>query len=79
METIIILMAIVEVVLFVIALRDLLTRKFKSPVFGIVWLLIILAFPILGPLVYLYLREGMSAGRPRAFNPRFHHEVKQGE
>jgi hypothetical protein len=79
MQITVILLAIIEIVLLVITLFDLLKRKFKSLAFGMVWLFIIFAFPFIGPLVYFFLREGMSAGRPRAFNPRFHREIKEGE
>jgi beta-lactamase regulating signal transducer with metallopeptidase domain len=67
-----IVLSLISIVLVVLSIRDILKRKFKNLAFGLVWLFIILVVPIIGPIMYLSLRKGMSAGRPKTFNPVFH-------
>jgi beta-lactamase regulating signal transducer with metallopeptidase domain len=66
------LLSVISIVLLIIALTDIMKRKFKNLSFGLVWLFTILFIPLVGPAVYLSLRNGMGADRPRKFNPTFH-------
>lgn len=71
-NTLRLVLSVISVILVVVCIRDILKRKFKNLAFGIVWLFIILVIPVIGPIMYLYLKEGMSMGRPGPFNPKFH-------
>ncbi|HET6557143.1 MAG TPA: PLD nuclease N-terminal domain-containing protein [Prolixibacteraceae bacterium] len=79
MEYSIILLSVVEVVLLIIAVLDLIKRKFKNLAFAVVWLFIVLVIPVIGPMLYLFLKGGMSAGRPKSFNPMFQPGSNKGK
>jgi len=59
--------------LLVVAVIDILQRKFKNPALGFVWFFVVLIFPIIGPLFYLIIRKSITQGKLRKFNPKFHH------
>jgi beta-lactamase regulating signal transducer with metallopeptidase domain len=68
MKTILLVAAIV---LLILAVRDILKRQLKLLAFNLVWLAVVVLIPIVGPVLYFMLREGMDANRPRKFDPKF--------
>lgn len=68
-----IIFAIVAIALLIVAIIDITRRKFKNPALGVVWFLVALVFPIIGPIFYLLIRNGITEGVPRKFNPKFNH------
>ena len=52
---------VVSVIFYYSLLNDVLTRKFRSPVENLVWLIAFLSFPIIGPIFYMrYIRNSVK-------------------
>ena len=62
---------VLAVTLWIIAITDIINRRLKFLAFNFIWLMIVSILPIVGPLVYLFLRKGMRIDRPRKFDPKF--------
>lgn len=64
-ETLVILILLVPAILLLIAIVDLLKRDFSKPNDKIVWVLVIVLIPFLGPLLYLLFgkRSGTRSGK----------------
>jgi len=65
------LLSLIAIILFVIAIRDIIKSRLNYSLFNLVWLMIVCVLPIVGPLAYFYSRTGMKVDRPRKFNPNF--------
>lgn len=64
---------LIAIVLFVISTIDIIIRKFRNPALGIVWFFVVLFIPIVGSIMYLLIRKGITYGVPHKFNPKFNH------
>ncbi len=53
------------------ALLDLVSSPFKKTRWKIAWLLIIVAFPLVGSILYLLLRKEFKIQKRRRFQPQF--------
>jgi len=62
---------IIAIILWIVVMYDVIQRRLKYLAFNFVWLLIIITIPVVGPIVYLFLRKNMDAYHPRKFNPDF--------
>lgn len=65
------IIALIALILMVLAVRDILKRRLKLLAFNLVWLAVVVLIPIVGPVLYFMLHEGMDANRPRKFDPKF--------
>ena len=43
------------IILFIIAIKDILKSKFESPTDKLIWVLVVILVPIIGPLLYIYI------------------------
>lgn len=64
------LLIILAISLWIIVIRDIIKRRLKYLSFNLIWLMVVIFFPILGSILYLLLRKGMSAERPKKFDPK---------
>lgn len=53
------------------AIMDIARSRFKNLSMKTIWLLIVLFFPILGPIFYFQLRKKFVINQPRRFQPDF--------
>jgi hypothetical protein len=59
---ILLLFMILPLVLFVIALIDLIKSEFKSPNDKLIWLIVVVFVPVIGPILYFAMGSGNKAG-----------------
>lgn len=64
------LLIILAISLWIIVIRDIIKRRLKYFSFNIIWLMVVIFFPILGSILYLFLRKGMSAERTKKNDPK---------
>ena len=64
------------VVVWVWALIDIITSRFKEDLMQIVWLLIVFFLPFLGLLLYLLIGRGMKRAEPSADESRYDQLLK---
>lgn len=76
-QTLKIILSLLAFVLWIVAIRDIIVRRLKFLSFNLVWLLIVIAFPIIGSILYLYLRENMDAEHPKKFKPKFNRTISE--
>ncbi len=55
------------------AMLDISKTRFKSQLLNSFWLLIVLFFPVIGPVIYLLLKKYTTRPR-RKFSPNFRRE-----
>ncbi len=65
------LLIIIAFSLWIIAITDIVKRRLKYLIFNFIWLGVVICFPIVGALLYLYMRRNMSADRIKKFDPNF--------
>lgn len=65
------LLAAISIILWIVAMYDVIQRRLKYLTFNFIWLLIIIMIPFIGPILYLFLRKNMDGYHPRKFNPDF--------
>jgi len=72
METILITaLLLLALVLWIWAVIDILRSDFKDIVQKIIWLLVVIFFPILGSIVYFQLGRKYTSRPPIRFAPKF--------
>lgn len=71
METLIIGFIGLTIILWFWALIDITRSRFKNPTMNTVWLLSVLFFPVLGPILYFLMRKKFVTKEPRKFQPNF--------
>ncbi len=67
----IIVLSILTLALTFWALVDIVKSRFKDPFMRIIWLIIVLFIPILGPIFYFQLRRNLKSKEKRVFQPHF--------
>ena len=55
------------------AISDIAKSRFKNTTMNLIWLLIVIFFPVIGSILYLFLRKTQIQKEPRKFNPKFNH------
>ena len=73
-KTMIIGIIILTFIIWSWAIIDLLKSEFKNLKIRAIWLIIILFFPIIGPIIYFQLRKELTKNEPRKFQPNFDKE-----
>ena len=63
--------ALLIIALWFYAIFDIARSRFISPTMNLVWLIIVLIFPILGSIFYFLLRKKYVFNEPRKFQPNF--------
>lgn len=53
------------------AIIDISRSRFKNPTMNTVWLLAVLFFPLLGSILYFFMRNKFITKEPRRFQPNF--------
>jgi len=71
------LLSLIAIILWIIAIGDIIKARLKYLTFNLVWLMIVIFLPIVGSLAYLFMRKNMRADRIRKFNPKFHNTISQ--
>lgn len=72
MEQIIkIALSILAATLWIIAIRDVIKYRFIFLSFNLVWLAIIILFPIFGAIAYFVFGKNLVASRQKRFSPNF--------
>lgn len=73
MYTLLLFAAIATIItVWVLAIYDISTSHFEKRSHSLLWLLFVLAFPIVGSVVYFMIRKDIKT-KPRAFDPGFRH------
>ncbi|WP_029036871.1 PLDc N-terminal domain-containing protein [Salinimicrobium xinjiangense] len=62
------------IIFWIWAFLDLVSSPFKKTRWKVAWLLIIIAFPLLGAILYLLLGKEFKVQRSRRFQPQFRGE-----
>jgi polyferredoxin len=62
---------ILTMILWIWAISDIIRSRFIKSTMKIVWLAIVLFFPILGSIIYFQLRRKLINKEPRKFQPDF--------
>ncbi|MGF7141104.1 PLD nuclease N-terminal domain-containing protein [Roseimarinus sediminis] len=70
-QTIHVSLVVIAIILLLIAIYDIMDARLKYLSFNLVWLMIVIFLPIIGPIAYLFLRKGMRSNLPKEFNPDF--------
>ena len=70
-KTLIITFAILAIILWIWAVFDITKSRFKNSIMKIVWLLIVLFFPVFGSIFYFQLRKKFVTKKNRDFQPNF--------
>ncbi|WP_373314899.1 PLD nuclease N-terminal domain-containing protein [Gillisia lutea] len=70
-ETFIILLSLLTIILWIWALIDIYKSNFKNEILKIIWFVIVIFFPILGPIIYFQFKNKMTSRRRRKFEPNF--------
>lgn len=58
-------------ILWIWALADWFRSKFKSLTAQLIWLVVIVAFPVVGSILYFQFRRKFTEGAGRKFQPAF--------
>ena len=56
------------------AIIDITRSRFKNPNMRTVWLIVVLLLPLMGTLIWLFVRKDLVTTEPRKFNPKFNRE-----
>jgi len=71
METLIIGFVVLTMTLWFCALNNISRSRFKNPKMNLVWLLVVLYFPVLGSIFYFQMRKEFVTKESRRFLPNF--------
>lgn len=69
--TLIIGFVLLTTLLWLWVIIDIVKSNFKNQNKNIVWLLIVLFFPVLGSIIYFQLRKKLIINEPKTFQPNF--------
>ena len=56
------------------AIIDITRSRFKNPNMRTVWLIVVLLLPLMGTLIWLFVRKDLVTTEPRKFDPKFNRE-----
>ena len=70
-ENFIIILFILTAILWIWALVDIFKTKFQNSVFKIIWVLLIVIFPVLGSIIYFNFKNKKRSKQRRKFDPNF--------
>lgn len=70
-KNLVIIFVFISLALWFWAIGDIAKSRFKSTTMNLVWLLIVIIFPVFGSFFYLILRNNQIKKEPRKFNPKF--------
>ncbi|MGY8909193.1 MAG: PLDc N-terminal domain-containing protein [Flavobacteriales bacterium] len=62
---------VLSTILWLQAIIDIVKTKFKLKVYKIIWICIVLFFPIIGSLIYFQFNRKKKTSKRREFKPNF--------
>ncbi|AOW18299.1 hypothetical protein LPB03_12940 [Polaribacter vadi] len=62
---------VLSTILWLQAIIDIVKTKFKLKIYKIIWICIVLFFPIIGSLIYFQFKRKKTMNKRRKFQPNF--------